>query len=115
MEPKPETDAPTQEEKGGKQYEVVKKTAEERKAEKEEKKRQAAEAKAAKAAAKQKPKGAEPDFVKDPNDPCAHLFGDLEICRSTMSEEERAQRVYTAIKDINESHEGQTIRIRGRV
>lgn len=102
-------------EKDGKQYEVIKKTPEERKAEKEEKKRLAAEAKAAKAASKQKAQASDAEFVKDPNDPCAHLFGDLPICRSDMSEEERAKRVYVAIKDINAEHEDKTIRVRGRV
>lgn len=74
----------------------------------------AAEKKAAKAAVKTQPKG-EAEFVKDPNDPCAHQFGDLELCRSQMSEEECKKRVYVAIKDISEAHEGQSIRIRGRL
>lgn len=103
-------------EEGKKQYAVIEKTAEQRKAEKEEKKKQAAEKKAAKAAAKQQPKKEESaEFVKDPNDPCANKFGDLELCRSQMTLEEAKSRVYVAIKDISDAHEGQTIRIRGRL
>lgn len=91
---------------------MIKKTPEQRKAEKEEKKRLAAEAKAAKAKAKQ---AQEAEFVKDPNDPCASKFGDLELCRSQMSYEDAKQRVYVEIKDIGVQHEGQSIRLRGRV
>lgn len=46
------------------------------------------------------------EFIKDPNDPCAHKFGDLEMCRSQMSEEECKKRHYVAIKDISQAHEG---------
>lgn len=107
---------PKEDGKGEKQFEVVKKTAEQRKAEKEEKKRLDAEKKAAKAQAKQKPAAvAEEHFVKDPNDPCANKFGDLELCRSQMSLEECHKRQYVAIKDITAAHDGQIIRIRGRV
>lgn len=114
MEPKQEAEQPTAQGTGDKQFEVIKKTPEQRKAEKEEKKRIEAEKKAAKAAAKQAPVVQE-EFVKDPNDPCASKFGDMELCRSQMSEEECKKRHYVAIKDIGEVHEGKSIRIRGRV
>lgn len=78
MEPKEEA----QVQGGDKQYEVIKKTPEQRKAEKEEKKRLDAEKKAAKAQAKQTQQAPAEEFVKDPNDPCAHKFGDMDLCRS---------------------------------
>ena len=55
MEPKQEAEQPANKGTGDKQFEVIKKTPEQRKAEKEEKKRLDAEKKAAKAAAKQAP------------------------------------------------------------
>lgn len=55
------------------------------------------------------------DFVKDPNDPCADKFGDMEIIRSQCDPELRFTRLYIEIKNITEEHIGQVIRIRGRV
>lgn len=57
----------------------------------------------------------EAGYQKDPNDPAAHLFGDLEICRSQMPAEKRYERVYSEIKDIDESKIDQEVWIRARV
>lgn len=54
-------------------------------------------------------------FVKDENDTCAHLFGDLELNRSQCDPEERFTKKYVAVKDIADEHVGQSIRIRGRI
>ena len=36
-------------------------------------------------------------YQKDPNDPSAHLFGDLELNRSQSDPAKRYERVYTQI------------------
>ena len=55
------------------------------------------------------------EFVKDPNDPCAHKFGDMGMITSSCAPEDRFTKVYVAVKDILDEHTGQTIRIRGRI
>lgn len=54
-------------------------------------------------------------FVKDPNDPCAHLFGDLELNKSECDPETRFKKKYASIKDITEASAGKEVRIRGRL
>jgi len=80
-----------------------KKTAEQRKAEKEAKKLEKAAKKAQKGKAGQ---GQESEFVKDPNDPSADKFGDMELIRSQISAEERHAKKYIEIKDIDDSLDG---------
>ncbi len=55
------------------------------------------------------------EFKKDPNDPCAHKFGDLELNRSQSNPDDRYAKVYTAVKNIDESLMGQDILVRGRL
>ena len=54
-------------------------------------------------------------FVKDPNDPCADKFGDMELNCSQCDPNDRFTKVYVAVKDLNSEHAGQTVRIRGRL
>lgn len=53
--------------------------------------------------------------MKDPNDPCADKFGDMDIIRSQCNPEDRFTKIYVAVKDIDDSHVGKQIRIRGRI
>lgn len=55
------------------------------------------------------------EFVKDPNDPCADKFGDVEMNTSQCDPEIRFTKKYTAIADINDDLIGTEIRLRGRV
>ena len=57
----------------------------------------------------------ESEYVKDPADKCAHLFGDKELNRSQADPESRFTLKYVEIKDINESLKDQEINIRGRL
>jgi nondiscriminating aspartyl-tRNA synthetase len=103
--------------------EKIELTAEEKAAKKEEKKeaakleKAAREAKKAERLAARQAKGAADagEFVKDPNDPCADKFGDMELCRSQCDPEDRFTKVYVAVKDLNEEHAGKEVRLRGRV
>ena len=98
-------------------------TEEEKAAKKEEKKEKARLEKAAKDAKKaerlaaRQAKGAADagDYVKDPNDPSADKFGDMELCRNQCDPEDRFTKIYVAVKDLEEAHAGQEVRIRGRV
>lgn len=54
-------------------------------------------------------------FVKDPNDPCADKFGDLELNQSQHDPEIRFSKKYVKISDIGPKSAGKQVRIRGRV
>jgi len=47
------------------------------------------------------------DYVKDPNDPSAALFGEMELNRSQMPESIRFEKKYTKIQDLKEENVGQ--------
>ena len=86
------------------------------------KKAAAAEQKAAKEAkkqdrlrARQEEEAKKNAFVKDPNDPCADKFGDLELNRSQCDPEVRFTKQYTDIEDLDASKVGQDVRVRCRV
>ena len=53
--------------------------------------------------------------MKDPNDPCADKFGDLELNKSECDPEVRFQKKYVEIKDITEAMAGKEVRVKGRV
>lgn len=55
------------------------------------------------------------EFVKDPNDPCAEKFGDLELNRSQSDPEQRYAKKFTEVHELDESHVGQEIIVRGRL
>lgn len=55
------------------------------------------------------------EFVKDPNDICAHLFGDLALNKSECDPEIRFTKKYANIVDITEASAGKEVRIRGRL
>lgn len=71
--------------------------------------------KAERLAARQAKGAADAEFVKDENDPCAHLFGDMPLCRSQCDPEDRFKIIYTAVKNLGPEHEGKEVRIRGRL
>jgi len=79
------------------------------KAAKEAKKKERLEARQAGA------KKATGEFVKDPNDPCASKFGDMEIIRSQVDPETRFWIKYHQVKDLTEEIAGQQVRIRARI
>ena len=55
------------------------------------------------------------EFQKDPNDPCADKFGDVEMIQSQCNPEDRFTKVYVSVKDLGEEHVGKVVRIRGRI
>lgn len=55
------------------------------------------------------------EFKKDPNDPCASKFGDLELNRSQSDPEKRYDKKFIQVHEIEESHAGQEIIVRGRL
>jgi len=55
------------------------------------------------------------EYVKDPNDPSAAFFGDMDMIRSQCDPEDRFTKKYIAVKDITDAHVGTQIRIRGRI
>lgn len=66
---------------------------------------------------KEKPqkKEAKEAYVKDPNDPCASKFGDVELIRSQCDPEERFKKIYTPVCNIGEDLLGKEVRIRARL
>ena len=64
---------------------------------------------------KQEEEAKKNQFVKDPNDPCADKFGEMELIRSQCDPELRFQRKYVALKDLADEHAGQTVRVRARI
>eukprot|EP01022_Parablepharisma_sp_SALTPOND_P015667 TRINITY_DN2242_c0_g1_i1.p1 TRINITY_DN2242_c0_g1~~TRINITY_DN2242_c0_g1_i1.p1 ORF type:complete len:654 (+),score=86.90 TRINITY_DN2242_c0_g1_i1:102-2063(+) len=65
--------------------------------------------------AKKEKKAQEEVYVKDPNDPCAHKFGDMELIMSQADAEIRFKVSYTSVGDLTEELQGKTVRIRGRL
>ena len=53
--------------------------------------------------------------VKDPNDLSAALFGEVELNRSQGDPELRFKKVFTDVKDIDESMVDKEIIVRGRL
>ncbi len=51
----------------------------------------------------------------DPNDPCIHRFGDLELNRSHSNPDERYSKVYTPIKELTEALKDQEVYIQARL
>lgn len=97
------------------QLEAEAKAAAEKKAKQDAKKAAKAEAKAAKEAAKAARQAAASEFKKDPNDPCADKFGDLELIRSQCDPETRFTKKYVEVKDLDASLAGQDVRVRCRL
>lgn len=64
---------------------------------------------------KQEEEAKKNELVKDPNDPAADRFGEMELIRSQCDPELRHERKYTAVKDLNDDLIGQVVRIRARV
>ena len=71
--------------------------------------------KAERLAKKQAEEAAKNVFVKDPNDPCADKFGDVELNRSQCDPELRFQKKYTQVKALDASLKDQEVRVRCRV
>eukprot|EP00347_Sterkiella_histriomuscorum_P010186 403377277 len=65
-------------------------------------------------AARQK-KTVEEEYKKDPNDPSAALFGELELNRSQSDPELRYARTFTSVKELTEEHNGQEVLVRARL
>ena len=65
-------------------------------------------------AARQK-KTVEEEYKKDPNDPSAALFGELELNRSQSDPEQRYARTFTSVKELTEAHNGQEVLVRARL
>lgn len=55
------------------------------------------------------------EYVKDPNDPCAHQFGDLELIQSKIDPEDRYKKKYTKVRELDESLKDQEVIIRARI
>ncbi len=88
---------------------------EEKKAEKVNAKADREKKKAERLAARQAKTQVEVEYKKDPNDPSAHLFGDCELNRSQSNPDERYNRKYTQIKNLDETMKDQEVLIRGRL
>lgn len=71
--------------------------------------------KAERLAARQTKTATEAEYKKDPNDPSAQFFGDLDLNRSQSDPEQRYARAYTAIKDLDASLKDQEVLLRGRL
>ena len=105
----------TAEEKKIDQQEVVDETSgkgEEKKDSKAEREKKKADRLAAR---QQQSQGTQQEWKKDPNDPCAAKFGDCELNRSQSDPEIRYARKYTEVHELEESHAGQEVLIRGRL
>lgn len=85
--------------------------------EKGEDKKDTREAKKAERLANRQKKVAaqEDEGKKDPNDPSAHLFGELPLNRSQGDPELRFTKKFTKVADIDASLEGQEVIVRGRL
>ena len=57
----------------------------------------------------------EEDYKKDPNDPCASKFGDLELNRSQSDPELRYAKKFTQVHELDASLAGQDVIVRGRL
>jgi len=58
---------------------------------------------------------AKPAYTKDPNDPCADKFGDLPLNRSQSDPEKRYEKKFTQVHELEASHNGQEVIVRGRL
>ena len=67
------------------------------------------------AARQQKSVGDQQEWKKDPNDSCAAKFGDCELNRSQSDPELRYAKKYTEVHELDETHAGQEVLIRGRL
>lgn len=65
-------------------------------------------------AARQK-KTVEEEYKKDPNDPSAHLFGELELNRSQSNPDKRYERKFVEVHNLDETFNGQEVLVRGRL
>ena len=54
-------------------------------------------------------------YVKDPNDPCATKFGDMELVMSQIDPDDRFKIVYTPISQLTETLIGKKVRVRARL
>ena len=54
------------------------------------------------------------EYVKDPNDPCAHLFGDRELIRSNWNPDIRFEKKYHHVKDLTDALKDEIVTIRAR-
>lgn len=71
--------------------------------------------KAARLAARQAKTQEQKEYKKDPNDPCANKFGDLELNRSQSDPELRYAKTFTFVHELDESKIGQQVIIRARL
>ena len=67
------------------------------------------------AARQQKTQADQQEWKKDPNDPCAHKFGELELNRSQSNPDLRYAKKFTEVHELEEAHAGQEVHIRGRL
>jgi aspartyl-tRNA synthetase len=67
------------------------------------------------AARQQKGQADQQEWKKDPNDPCASKFGDCDLNRSQSNPDERYGKKFTEVHELNETHAGQEVLIRGRL
>lgn len=58
------------------------------------------------AARQEKTQAQKEEWKKDPNDPCADKFGDLELNRSQSDPEKRYARKFTEVHELDESMDG---------
>lgn len=54
-------------------------------------------------------------YVKDPNDPCASKFGDMDLIVSQCDPEESYKIKYTSVHELDEKLDGKVVRIRARL
>ncbi len=55
------------------------------------------------------------EYKKDPNDPCAHKFGDKELNRSQSDPDQRYARKFHEVHQLDETLAGQEVLVRGRL
>jgi aspartyl-tRNA synthetase len=79
------------------------------KAERERKKEEARRAR------EEASKKGQQEWKKDPNDPCAHKFGDCELNRSQSNPELRYAKKFTEVHQLDETLAGQEVIVRGRL
>lgn len=58
------------------------------------------------AARQQKTQADQGEWKKDPNDPCAHKFGDCELNRSQSNPDLRYARKFTEVHELDASYAG---------
>ena len=55
------------------------------------------------------------EYKKDPNDPSADKFGELEINRSQSDPEQRYAKRYTEVHNLDQTFANQEVLVRGRL